>query len=64
VPTFAIVEALDVVEHIHPGFASSSIVATVDAFAFEQCEEALDRSIVVAVAGAAHRTLDAMFVEQ
>jgi hypothetical protein len=62
--SLAIVEALDVVEHILSSLGSGSVSASMDPLTFEEPEEAFDHSIVVAVANPAHRTLDSVFGEQ
>ena len=50
-----VVEHLDVVEHILPGFGPGLVGPAPDPFALEQVEEALGNGIVVAVPAPAHR---------
>lgn len=52
-----VIEHLDVIEHLLPGFFAGSIVSPPDPFALEQVEEALGDSIVVTVSATAHRVL-------
>lgn len=49
-----IVEHLDVIEHILPGFYAGFVCLASDSFALEQVEEALRDRVVMAVAAAAH----------
>ena len=60
---FAVVEALDVLEHILLGFVACQVPGTVHALSFQQTEEALNDRIVVAVAASTHAALDAVLVE-
>ena len=48
-----VVEHLDVVEHVLPGFLARSVGAAPDPLELEQVEEALDDGAIVAVASAA-----------
>ena len=49
-----VVEKLDVVEHVAPGFFAGFVFLSPDAFAFEQVEEAFGDCIVPAVPTSAH----------
>ena len=55
-----IVEPLDVVEHVGPGFVSRSIADAVDALPLEQAEEALDRRIVITITTITYAAADAI----
>ena len=59
--TFAVVEALDVIEHVLHGFLSCQVPGAVDALSLQQAEEALHYSVVVAVAAGTHAAPDAVF---
>lgn len=50
----AVIESLDIVKDTLPGLRSAVIAAVEDKLPFQYAEEALNRSIVPAVAGAAH----------
>ena len=52
-----VIEHLDVIEHILPGFLAGSIGPPSDPFTLEQVEEALGDGIVVTVPSAAHGML-------
>ena len=58
--SFSIVEYLDVLKQVGPGFISGPVANAIDTLSLEDGEEALDDGIVVAVAGAAHAAVDAM----
>jgi hypothetical protein len=64
VPTLGVVEALDVIEHIGFGFVAGPIDLAGDALGLQLGEEALHRSIVPDIAGAAHRAGDAVIGHQ
>src|SRR5664280_377903 len=64
VPTFRIVEAFNVVEHVGLRLIPRSIYFTRGAFGLERGEEALHRRIVPYVARAAHRADDAVICHQ
>jgi hypothetical protein len=57
---FSIVEHLDVLKQVGPGFLARPIANTVHAFSLENAEEALDGGIVIAVTGTAHAACDAV----
>lgn len=50
---YRVVEHLDVMEHILPGFVALAIDPLPDTFALEQVEKALDHRVVIAVAKSA-----------
>src|SRR5260370_28813898 len=53
--TRSIVKALDVGKDITSGFLTCCIMLVMDEFGFERVEEALHRSVVIAIGSAAHR---------
>ena len=53
-PTFRVVEHLDVIEDIPPGFLSVVIGFSLDALPLQQLEETLRHGIVVTVTSSAH----------
>ena len=56
---FSVVETLNVVEYVGPGFVSGLVFASSRSLPFERCEEALYHCIVIAAAPVAHATGDA-----
>ena len=58
VATLAVVEHLDVIEDVGPGFRSILVVAVAGQFGFERSEEALGHDVVVAVSSTAHAACD------
>src|ERR1700679_1767577 len=60
----SVVEAFDVGEDITTGFLPCCITAVMDEFGFDRVEEALHRSVVIAVALAAHGGLEACGPDQ
>lgn len=59
-----IVEHLNVVEHILPGVGPSLVGTASYPFSFEQVEEALHDSIIIAVQASAHRVLQTVRLEK
>ena len=59
--SFSIVEHLYVFEQIGFGFLSCPVANPVYAFSLENTKEAFHNSVVIAVAGAAHGAVDAVF---
>ena len=64
VPSFWIVEAFDVIEHVGLGLIARAINLPCCSLGFERREEALHCGIVPDVAGSAHRTNDAVIGHQ
>lgn len=60
----AVIESLDIVKDTLPGLRSAVIAAVEDNLPFQYAEEALNRSIVPAVAGAAHAADHAVLGQQ
>ena len=54
VTPFRVVEHLDVIEHVRPGFIAVCIGPALDPFTLQYLEEALGHGVVVAVAATAH----------
>ena len=61
---FWIVEHLDVIEHILPGFGAGLVDAPAYALALEQVKEALGDGIVVTVPAPAHRVLQIVRLDE
>jgi hypothetical protein len=59
-----VVEALDIVEHVRACIVARAIDLSAEALGLHRRDEALDGSIVPDVAGAAHRTDDALIGKQ
>ena len=53
-----VVEHLDLVEHVPPGFLAGPVGATPDPLALEQVEEALGNGVIMAIAAPAHGMLE------
>src|SRR5207248_9228276 len=56
VATRSIIKAFDVSKDITSGFLTCCIMLVMDEFGFERVEEALHRSVVIAIGPAAHRS--------
>src|SRR3954452_19768507 len=60
VPPLAIVENLNVLENVSPGFVAGQVVAMIDQLGFQCVEEAFHRRVIPAVSLAASRAADAV----
>ena len=61
---FRIIEHFDVVEHILPCVGAGLVGSSPYPFPFEQIEEALRDSVIVAVPASAHRVLQVVSFEE
>lgn len=63
-PALGIVEPLNVIEHIGPGFIAGSVDLSICTLGLQRGEEAFHGGIVPAVAPATHAALDSLVREQ
>lgn len=63
-PAFRVVEHLDVIEHVLPGFLPAVVDFSSNAFVLEQLKKALRNSIVVTVTAPAHAGSQVMGLEE
>ena len=61
---FAIIEQLNVIKDIAPGFISGCIDFPFDPFPLQQLEKAFSHSIVMAVSSPAHTAFQAMIFQE
>ena len=63
-PSFAIVEHLDIVEHVLPGLGPGLVGSSPYPLALEQIEEAFGDRVVMTVPAPAHRVLQVVGLEE